>query len=52
MKRFFLAFFLIIAMAFTEGCGMLSGNQAEELYQAIRDEDTERVRELARTTGS
>ena len=48
MKRFFLAVLLIIAMIFTEGCGMLSGNQAEELYQAIRDEDTERVRELAK----
>ena len=47
VRRFLFVLLLTVVMVFTEGCGMPSDGQAEELYQAILDEDTELVRELA-----
>ena len=48
MKRSLLIVVLLFIMLMTEGCAVLSENKAEELYQAIIAEDTEKVRELAK----
>ena len=48
MKRSLLIAVLLFIMLMTEGCTVLSENKAEELYQAIIAEDTEKVRMLAK----
>ena len=50
MRRILLTVIVMLTMLFTEGCGMMSDGRAEELYQAILADDTERSGEWWRKT--